>query len=780
MPVRHRLLLFCAIFSVAACVVLLSQPGPAAPTSNIDPRAAPSQSAYVPGSDNFQPNFPPIQNRRLIAQVGFKPTSFGSQRIHSPGKLSQPEKCCVSGVTTLTTDTITIPTYPYAAYLYTATNTTYNIPYRWLHWAQYDGSHPQPVDQTYTRLTLENEWLRVSVLPELGGRVYEMINKVTGNNELYRNPVIKPTHWGPSEQGWWLAAGGLEWGLPVEEHGYESAIPWLYETITGTAGITITLRDSTQPDRLRAAISVFLPNDRAVLSVRPRLENGRNVALAFKWWDNAMLAPGPGNSIGKQGSNPDNIDLKFIFPESQVTVHSTGDPTLPPEGQAMSWPIYKNLDRSRLQNWDQWLGFFARPAASADWVSVIDQAHQEGLVRVFPRSVAQGSKGFAMGWRHPIGAGAWTDDDSYYAELHGGLAPTFGDTVSIGAQQAIEWEETWYPVAGMNNLTTANADAALDVEQTGAQLNVTAYATRPYEHARLAIYQKQHDMGVLIASWNLALVGPNAPIVRSLATTAQLQDLRIIFTADDALLAAYNLTNDGRAPSTWMGVLPTYVTQTAFPVTWGAIDFDGVYSYDVQVKDGYEGLWTSWLTATTQTADNFTSEDGHTYFFRVRARDLGGNQSQYNSDPVGDAFTSVLLTPAPILETSFIWTWPFFKPNVPLTYTIFINSTGSLSTTLTLTDTVPPSMTLVPETLSLNSWPAPTFDGATIHWTGIITGGSTYLRLVYVVTPNLSFAPGAVVTNTMNLSFEAITLTRTVTTIAGFDAYLPLVLRQTP
>ncbi|HEY4722786.1 MAG TPA: DUF5107 domain-containing protein, partial [Anaerolineae bacterium] len=305
--------------------------------------------------------------------------------LHSPRATSGAMRAAnTSGLTTITTDTVTIPTYPYASFLITATNTTYNIPYQWLHWANYLGSHPQPADKSYTRLTLENDWLQVSVLPELGGRVYEFIDKPTGNNELYRNPVIKPTNWGPQEQGWWLAAGGIEWGLPVEEHGYETAIAWSYEIITGTDGITITVRDSTAPDRLRAAISIFLPNDRAVLIVRPRIENDRDIDLNFKWWDNAMLAPGPGNSIGTFSNNPDGTDLKFVFPETQVTVHSTGDTSLPQAGQAMSWPIYKTLDRSRVQNWNQWLGFFARPNASQDWVGVLDLAHQEGVVRVFP------------------------------------------------------------------------------------------------------------------------------------------------------------------------------------------------------------------------------------------------------------------------------------------------------------------------------------------------------------------------------------------------------------
>jgi hypothetical protein len=41
---------------------------------------------------------------------------------------------------------------------------------------------------------MENAYLRVTLLPELGGRVYQMIFKPTNHNEFYQNPVIKPTH----------------------------------------------------------------------------------------------------------------------------------------------------------------------------------------------------------------------------------------------------------------------------------------------------------------------------------------------------------------------------------------------------------------------------------------------------------------------------------------------------------------------------------------------------------------------------------------------------------
>jgi hypothetical protein len=683
--------------------------------------------------------------------------------------------------TTITTDTIVIPTYPYAAFLYTATNTTYNIPYQWLHWAQYQGSHPQPVDKSYTRLTLENEWLRVSLLPELGGRIYEMIFKPTGHNELYRNTVIKPSPWGPNEQGWWLAAGGIEWGLPVEEHGYESAIPWLYEVITGTDGITITLRDSTQPDRLRAAIAVFLPNDRAVLIVRPRIENDRNVDLNFKWWDNALLAPGPGNSIGKQGSNPDNIDFKFIFPESQVTVHSAGDPSLPHEGQAMSWPIYNARDMSRVQNWNQWLGFFSRPAASQNWVGVIDRAHQEGVVRIFPRSIAQGTKGFAMGWQNPIGSSNWTDDGSYYAELHGGLAPTFWDSAFLGAQQAIEWEETWYPFAGPLDLTRADENFALHVQMTHGvydNLDVGVFTTRPIADARVAVYHRPASGTCgLMSDWFREPMTPATPFTYSHEVQVPVESVAVIVTSHDQLVESYNLTNDGQPPQTWLYHLPLTTTQTTFPVQLSGQDADCIRSFDVQVKDGWDGQWTTWLTATTVYTQWFSGADGHTYYFRLRARDLAGNESRYTDSPFGDGFTSVLVTPAPVLETSIKGVASPLILQTPSGWSIDLWNAGTLATTATLTDTLPSYTAILTDALWLNGEPAPQLyvDGQ-IRWSGVVTDNA-HIVIAYHLTPTLPLTPGTTLINTAIIAYDNRVITRTAQITQPYQVFLPVILR---
>lgn len=674
-----------------------------------------------------------------------------------------------SGGTTIATDTIAIPTYNYAPYLSPQVNAVYNVVYPVLNWNGYTKNKAKFV-QSYTRLTLENDWLRVSLLPELGGRVYELIFKPTGHNELYRNPVIKPTGWGPPEQKWWLAAGGIEWNLPVTEHGYEGAIAWSYAIAQSSAGVTVTLRDSTAPDRLRASVEVSLPNDRAVLIVRPRIENGRGTPLDFAWWSSAMLAPGAANSVGP--------DLRFIFPVNAVTVHSTGDRRLPggsdPGGPwaQLTWPNYNGVDWSRLGNFDQWFGFFGRPQAQQDFAGVYDTAADEGVVRVFPHTIVNGIKGFAMGWLHPIGWGEWTDDGSTYVELHAGLAPTFWNSVSLDPGKSIQWEEAWYPVAGIGAFTTANAEAALNVEHSGPALTVNVFSTRARASARLAVYQRSTCN--LIAQRGPAAIDPATPQTLAVPTDVPLSDVSILFSAGDTLILGYN-AKDCVAPASAVDALPN-VSPAAFNVAWKGSDFySGVAAYDVQFKDGHGGAWTPWLTATTQTHRAFNGAHGHTYFFRSRARDGQGNLEAYAGDEWGDAFTTVLTAPAAVMETSRKVAPNFFAPGQSVSYTIALSNTGNLIGAIALTDTLPASMTLIPNTLFASAG-APAFDGARIAWSGDVTDGATVF-VAYALTPTLELGFMQPQVNVVTIAGGVAPVTRTATTSMARTLYLPAAVR---
>jgi len=378
-----------------------------------------------------------------------------------------------SAAVTMREGQVTIPTYPYADFASQAWNETFNMPYTKLDREAYEASNPAPVNATYRTFVIENEVLQLTFLPEVGGRLYEVVYKPTGHLITYRNPVLKPSPWGPPEQGWWLAAGGLEWCLPVEEHGYEWGKPWKLSASHDGKGVTVSLRDSSAEDRVRAEIEVRLEAGTGHFTVRPRIENPTAAPLNVKYWTNAMLAPG--------GQNAPSADLHFVLPEDvvTVTVHSRGDEFLPAPNESMQWPLSDGIDFSRLGNWNRWLSFFENPAVG-EFIAVYDEGYDEGIVRVFSSSSVLGAKGFAFGWKDPISPENWTDDGSGYVEIHGGPAPTFDDSVTIPAGGQLQWTETWYPVAGLGGLRYANGTAALNLEADDGQALVAAAVPRPW------------------------------------------------------------------------------------------------------------------------------------------------------------------------------------------------------------------------------------------------------------------------------------------------------------
>ncbi|MDY6876312.1 MAG: DUF5107 domain-containing protein [Chloroflexota bacterium] len=676
------------------------------------------------------------------------------------------------GTASLQTATLTIPTYPYTAYLTSVYTPTYNMTYTVLDWDAYNSSGPTPVPQDYQLLVLENDYLRVTLMPELGGRIYQMIFKPTGHNELYQNPVIKPNIWGPPEQGWWLAAGGIEWCLPVEEHGYEWGEPWAYQVVTSTAGITVTLQDTTASDRIRAEVTLHLPASRGYLAVTPRIENPTGSDVDYKFWLNALLAPGAANTV--------SADLHFVFDTAQMTVHSTGDEHLPDAGQPMDWPVHDGRDYSRLGNWERWLGFFERPQATAGFAGVYDAGANEGLARIFPPSVARGSKGFGFGWSNPIPSDIWTDGGSTYVELHGGIAPTFWDTATITAGQSLEWTEYWYPVSDIGQLSAATAEAALGVRASGGRFTVGVHSTTPRAAGTSTLYAWHRDDCTELGHWALPAIGPGEPFTVSLATEEHTLDsvAFVYLDVEGNLLAAFN-PRDCLPPTSSVEPLPPWVGTPSFTVAWAGQDaWSGVETYDVQVRDGYAGTWVAWLTNTTTLSDTFTGAHGQTYFFRARARDQVGNEEPFSDGEWGQAFTTVLTEPAPVLVTSRKSATPdLFHPAQTVAYTIVISNTGNLAATAVLTDVPPAEMVVLTGTLTATSAPPPTYAGGQIHWSGTVTPGSE-VRVTYALSPTAATPFGVPLTNTAEIAGSVLgPITRREAVVQAHLVWLPLIAR---
>jgi len=379
--------------------------------------------------------------------------------------------------------TVAISTFGYEQALAPSSKDDPIHPYPHLDWGKIGPLAPK----SYRAIILENSYTQATILPELGGRIWRIVDKTTGRTVTYQNPVVKPTEWG--YRGWWLATGGLEWCLPVEEHGLNEYRPWK-ATISGAA---VTVSDHEDRTGLDVAVTISLDTAHSYVTIQPRVTNSTGSPQKMQFWINAMLA---------LNGNRATDATRFILPSAttQVTVHSTGDGGLPGPGSKLDWPVFKGRDLSRYANWRGYLGFFASPAASGDFVGAYDTSSDQGIVRVFPAGIARGVKFFGGKGIDPA---TWTNDGSTYFELWGGLLPTFWDDTTIQSGQTFGWTERWYPVSGLGQgFDTANTTAVLRLASQGESMSMGA-VTSVNLNGQVKLWQD----GQVIAMWPVS-VGP--------------------------------------------------------------------------------------------------------------------------------------------------------------------------------------------------------------------------------------------------------------------------------
>ncbi len=145
----------------------------------------------------------------------------------------------------------------------------------------YDTLTGKKVDKTYTAVYLENEYIRIGVLPEIGGRIFEGVDKTNNYNFIYRQHVIKPALIGLI--GAWIS-GGVEWNVP-HHHRASTFIPVQYRTEENADGSkTIWVGELEVRQRMRWAVGYTLRPGKAVLEASVRILNRtpvENTMLCF-------------------------------------------------------------------------------------------------------------------------------------------------------------------------------------------------------------------------------------------------------------------------------------------------------------------------------------------------------------------------------------------------------------------------------------------------------------------------------------------------------------------
>jgi tetratricopeptide (TPR) repeat protein len=382
-------------------------------------------------------------------------------------------------------------------------------------------------DKTYKIVYLENEYVRIGVLPEIGGRIFEGVDKTNGYNFFYRQHVIKPALIGLI--GAWIS-GGVEWNIP-HHHRATTFIPVQHQLEENKDGSkTVWVGELEIRHRMRWAVGYTLRPGKSYLEVSLRILNRTPVANSLLCFANVAVHA--------------NENYQVIFPPStqHVTFHSKRQFTTWPiatgryagadfrDGVDVSW--YKNhISSCSMFAWNYEDDFFAG----------YDHGKEAGTMSVADHHIVPGKKLWTWG-NGPSGR-MWddilTDDDGPYIELMvGAYSDNQPDYSWMQPYEVKSFKEYWYPFRDIGGVKKANLDAAVNLDVLdGRTAKVGFYTTSVYEAATVVL--KAADKVLLR---EVVAIDPGKPYLKQIPIPAGMDEhnLRASISADGKELVVYS------------------------------------------------------------------------------------------------------------------------------------------------------------------------------------------------------------------------------------------------
>lgn len=326
-----------------------------------------------------------------------------------------------------------------------------------------DRTHKE--DKEYTLVTLENEYVKIEILPEIGGRIYSALDKTTGYDYFYKQHVIKPALIGVL--GSWIS-GGVEFNWPFH-HRASGFMPCDFKVEELPDGSAVCHLSEHDPiDRMKGMVSIILRPHETSFETKMRLYNRNAAEKSFLWWENAAV--------------PVNESYQIFFPQdvSYVNFHYLKSRTTYPiagNGVFNGIPMDTDRDISWHKNTKQATSYFAC-ASDYDFFGGYDHGKECGVVHIGDHHISPGKKMFT--WAYCQLSKSWenalTDTDGEYAEL---MAGSYSDNQPnfawLAPYETKEFSQHWYPITKIGSPTFANLNCAfkLDRENNSFKLQTT-------------------------------------------------------------------------------------------------------------------------------------------------------------------------------------------------------------------------------------------------------------------------------------------------------------------
>jgi tetratricopeptide (TPR) repeat protein len=331
----------------------------------------------------------------------------------------------------------------------------------------YDEKH----DQEYVGLFLENKYLKIMILPELGGRVQLAYDKLRQRHFVYYNQVIKPALVGLT--GPWIS-GGIEFNWP-QHHRPSTFEPVDFRLAENPDGsCTVWVNEVERMFGTKGLTGFTLHPDRAYLEIKAQLYNRTALPQTFLWWANPAVRV--------------NDDYQSVFPPDVNAVFDHG------KRDVSSFPIatgtyYKvdyapGTDISRYRNIPVPTSYMAINS-DYDFVGGYEHDTQAGLLHVADHHVSPGKKQWT--WGHGDFGQAWdrnlTDEDGPYIELMTGMfTDNQPDFSWLMPYEEKSFTQYFLPYQALGVVKNASKDVLVNVEAAGpsaAEVQVFVTSAQP-------------------------------------------------------------------------------------------------------------------------------------------------------------------------------------------------------------------------------------------------------------------------------------------------------------
>lgn len=335
-----------------------------------------------------------------------------------------------------------------------------------------EGVSDMKTQQEYTAVYLENEYLLVMILPELGGRIQRIFDKTNNYDAVFYNEVIKPAFTGLTGP---RIAGGIEFNWP--QHRRPSAFfPFDYTIEEHEDGsVTVWLSEIEQMFHTKGMAGYTLRPGKAYLEIKAQLYNPNDTPQTFLWWANSAVAV--------------NENTQSIFPPDVRAVMDHGNRGVSKfpvatgvyykndysEGVDISWPKNIPVPTSYMAYHSDY-----------DFIGSYDHGKHAGLLHISDHHIAPGKS--QRTWGNGDFGSAWnrnlTDENTPYVELmSGAFSNNQPDFAFIAPYEEKSFRQFFVPYKNIGAVKNASLDALLNLEVNDGKARVNVYAPSPLKAA---------------------------------------------------------------------------------------------------------------------------------------------------------------------------------------------------------------------------------------------------------------------------------------------------------